>query len=348
MKKIVSIILFSSLLVGCSNVEPTSDDEQQEIISSEVKDSGFEFTRGVDGSNISYADEKNHVNVEGISHTGNNIYVIYNLTVIDKIQPDEDGSFEYYSKSTNENTRYVFSDDKNLSLGDSNINVSDLQYSKTINVQPNKNYLAALEEEEDKAKAESESIVAEEEAMAQAEAESESTSVESQPAIESKAAESSLNESGEVPEEDSKQDISREYENALNNAYDYLNYTSFSKQGLYDQLIFEGYPENAAQYAVDNVNTDWKENALEAAKGYLDYTSFSKLGLYEQLIFEGHPESDAQYAVDNVNTDWNKNALETAINYLDFTSFSDQGLYDQLLFEGYSSSQAQYAIDNLP
>jgi SOS response regulatory protein OraA/RecX len=143
-------------------------------------------------------------------------------------------------------------------------------------------------------------------------------------------------------------DVSREFRNALGSAEDYLNYSSFSKQGLYDQLLYEGFPEDAAQYAIDNVATDWNQNALQTAVDYLDYSSFSYPGLYDQLVYEGYAAEQAQYALDNVTTDWNQNALQTAIDYLEYSSFSDQGLYDQLIYEGYTAEQAQYAMNNLP
>lgn len=95
-------------------------------------------------------------------------------------------------------------------------------------------------------------------------------------------------------------EVSREFRNALGSANDYLNYTSFSKSGLYDQLVYEGFPEDAVQYAVDNVVTDWNANALQTAMDYLDYSSFSDQGLYDQLIYEGYSAEQAQYAIDNL------------------------------------------------
>jgi SOS response regulatory protein OraA/RecX len=151
-----------------------------------------------------------------------------------------------------------------------------------------------------------------------------------------------------VEEPTPQSDVSREFKNAVGSAEDYLNYSSFSKQGLYDQLLYEGFPEDAAQYAIDSVVTDWNQNALQTAVDYLDYSSFSYPGLYDQLVYEGYTAEQAQYAVDNVVTDWNQNALQTALDYLEYSSFSDQGLYDQLIYEGYTAEQAQYAISNLP
>lgn len=94
--------------------------------------------------------------------------------------------------------------------------------------------------------------------------------------------------------------VPREYQNAMNQAESYLNYSSFSKEGLYDQLIFEKYSEEAARYAVDNINTDWNENAVKKAESYLAYSAFSKDALYDQLIYEKFTPEQAQYAVDKV------------------------------------------------
>lgn len=102
------------------------------------------------------------------------------------------------------------------------------------------------------------------------------------------------------PEVEADPSVSREFKNALGSANNYLDFSSFSKQGLYDQLLYEDYPEDAAQYAVDNVVTDWNENALESAINYLDFSSFSDQGLYDQLIYEGYTAEQAQYAIDNL------------------------------------------------
>ena len=42
-------------------------------------------------------------------------------------------------------------------------------------------------------------------------------------------------------------------DNALRKAIDYLDFTSFSDQGLYDQLIYEGFSADQAQYAINNL-----------------------------------------------------------------------------------------------
>lgn len=87
--------------------------------------------------------------------------------------------------------------------------------------------------------------------------------------------------------------------NALSKAHSYLKVTSFSKSGLKEQLIFEGFSDSEAEYAVNNLDTDWKEQAHQKALSYLKMTSFSKSGLLDQLLFEGFTQEEAEYGVEN-------------------------------------------------
>ncbi len=59
-----------------------------------------------------------------------------------------------------------------------------------------------------------------------------------------------------------------------------------------------------AQYAVDNVDADWKANALESAKSYQDSMSMSSSAIYDQLISDyggQFTEKQAQYAIDHLD-----------------------------------------------
>ena len=90
--------------------------------------------------------------------------------------------------------------------------------------------------------------------------------------------------------------------NALGTAENYLDFTSFSREGLIDQLEYEGYTTEDATWAVDNVGADWNEQALQSAKDYLDYTAFSYSGLIGQLEYEGFTTEQATAAP----IGWNK------------------------------------------
>lgn len=99
---------------------------------------------------------------------------------------------------------------------------------------------------------------------------------------------------------------STEYKNALEKAESYSENLHMSKQAIYDQLISEygeKFPEDAAQYAIDNMEADWKHNALEKAKTYQEYMNMSKQAIYDQLISEygeQFTKEEAQYAIDNL------------------------------------------------
>lgn len=101
-------------------------------------------------------------------------------------------------------------------------------------------------------------------------------------------------------------DVSAEQERALKKAENYLEFMTFSKEGLYDMLTSEygdAFPPEVARYAVDNVDADWKENAKKEAQIYYDEMSMSDERIYEQLTSKyggKYTEEEARYAVDNI------------------------------------------------
>lgn len=84
-------------------------------------------------------------------------------------------------------------------------------------------------------------------------------------------------------------------QNALQKAYQYLEYGAFSYAGLVDQLEFEDFSNSEAIYAADNCGADWNEQAALKAQQYLEYSTFSRSELIDQLEFEGFTHSQAVY-----------------------------------------------------
>ena len=89
-------------------------------------------------------------------------------------------------------------------------------------------------------------------------------------------------------------------QNALTKAKQYLKVMAFSEKGLIDQLKYEGFSNDEAEYGVKNCGADWNEQAAKKAKSYLDVMSFSRSGLIEQLEYEGFTSSQAEYGVSAV------------------------------------------------
>ncbi|HEV2928301.1 MAG TPA: Ltp family lipoprotein [Propionibacteriaceae bacterium] len=89
-------------------------------------------------------------------------------------------------------------------------------------------------------------------------------------------------------------------EQAVGSAQDYLDYSGFSRQGLIDQLKFEGFSEQDATFAVDYIDADWMKQAVRVAESYLDYSHFSRQGLIDQLEFEGFTTEQAEHGADEV------------------------------------------------
>lgn len=118
----------------------------------------------------------------------------------------------------------------------------------------------------------------------------------------------STEQPAEQEETDEQEDnVPTEYKNALKKGESYAKTMHMSKQGVFEQLTSEygeGFPEDAAQYAIDNLDIDWNENALKKAQSYYKNMAMSRDSVYEQLTSE-HGEKftpeQAQYAVDNLN-----------------------------------------------
>lgn len=85
--------------------------------------------------------------------------------------------------------------------------------------------------------------------------------------------------------------------NAVGSARSYLSVMAFSRSGLIDQLVYEGYDYADAEFAVDHVSPDWNEQAAASARSYLDMMSFSRAGLIDQLLYEGFTIEQAEYGV---------------------------------------------------
>ena len=87
--------------------------------------------------------------------------------------------------------------------------------------------------------------------------------------------------------------------NAKRLANSYLKSSSFSKSGLIEQLIYEGFDEATATLAVNSLTSvDWNEQAALLGASYLKISGFSRSGLIEQLEYEGFTNSEATYGAE--------------------------------------------------
>lgn len=109
-----------------------------------------------------------------------------------------------------------------------------------------------------------------------------------------------------APAAPAKEDVPVEFKNALKKADSYANRMHMSESKLYDQLTSEygeKFSPEAAQYAIENVNTDYNANALEKAKSYRESMAMSPDKIYDQLVSEygeAFTPEQAQYAIDNL------------------------------------------------
>lgn len=105
----------------------------------------------------------------------------------------------------------------------------------------------------------------------------------------------------------SKPKVSAEFTAALKSAETYASTMHMSKAAIYDQLTADAgnkFPEDAAQYAIDNVKADWNKNALETAKTYQNDMNMSTEAIRDQLTSEHgnkFTSEEADYAVQHLN-----------------------------------------------
>lgn len=110
----------------------------------------------------------------------------------------------------------------------------------------------------------------------------------------------------EAEPESSAPAVPQEYKNALIKAQTYSDVMHMSRLAIFDQLVSEygeGFPREAAQYAIDNLVADYNQNALEKAKVYYYQMNMSKDAVREQLVSaygERFTESEADYAIENL------------------------------------------------
>lgn len=108
-------------------------------------------------------------------------------------------------------------------------------------------------------------------------------------------------------EDESSEKVSAEYRAALKSAKYYSNNMHMSKAGIYDQLTSDAgdkFPSDAAQYAVDHIDADWKKNALKTAKSYQQDMNLSTEAIRDQLTSdagEKFTQEEADYAIQHLN-----------------------------------------------
>lgn len=100
--------------------------------------------------------------------------------------------------------------------------------------------------------------------------------------------------------------VPAEYEEALEEADFLANTMNYSRNRVHDSLTSpygDQFSEEAADYAVENVETDWRQNALQSARSYQEHLDMTPDEIYDQLTSpygEDFTEEEAQYAVDNL------------------------------------------------
>lgn len=94
--------------------------------------------------------------------------------------------------------------------------------------------------------------------------------------------------------------MDKQQTDAAQRATDYLTYFTMSRQGIIDQMIFDGYDEQESAAAVDKLDVNWDEVAVRKAALYRTAFPMTEKRLTYQLRYDGFTEEQTARAVQAV------------------------------------------------
>ncbi len=149
---------------------------------------------------------------------------------------------------------------------------------------------------------------------------------------------------GDEQDTDPTVTLNEDEQAALETAQGHLERMAFSRQGLIDLLVYEGFTQEAAEVAVDHCGADWQAQAVRSGEEYVEYLAISHAGLRPMLEFELFTQDEIDYAMKQLeDIDWDAEAAEYVLQELnDGVSYS--GLMAQMEEEGFTEGQIQDAI----
>ncbi len=162
-------------------------------------------------------------------------------------------------------------------------------------------------------------------------------------------ADSTASEEPDLSETDSfeyEDNWTDEEKDAVRQARAYLDISGFSREGLIEMLLLEGYTEDDAVFGADNTGADWYEEATRKAESYLDISSYSFDGMVSQLQrIDKFTELEAIYGADHCSADWSGQAVEKASFYLANGDYTREELIEQLIYDGFTDDEAEAAAN---
>ena len=127
-------------------------------------------------------------------------------------------------------------------------------------------------------------------------------------------------------------------------------YSSYGPTDIMDVLRYDGYQNEAIEYALNNLSVDWNEQALGTAQQMRDseYSGYSAQEIQEYLNRAGFIDDEVQYALDNLDIDYNQQAVQALESYQEtFDDHSTEQLREYLEYAGFQDSEIDYAFDNI-
>ncbi|AQS52579.1 hypothetical protein BW727_100170 [Jeotgalibaca dankookensis] len=138
MKKMILAFLVTGFLVGCGEQTEVETTAQSEV--STTQEENIEFTSGVNNLDFSLADKENNIEISGRSLDGEDVYVVQDGEVIDKLETDDQGAFEFKQKIHIDTVWFIFTTDE-LNVGDTGIKEESLSDYREVTATPDWEYV---------------------------------------------------------------------------------------------------------------------------------------------------------------------------------------------------------------
>lgn len=127
-------------------------------------------------------------------------------------------------------------------------------------------------------------------------------------------------------------------------------YSYYGPTDLIDMLRYEGYQNDAIEYALNHLTVDWNEQAVGVAQRMADneYGGYSAKEMQESLLRSGFIADEVQHVLESIDVDFNEQALQALESYREvLDDYTDAELRVYLERTGFQDPEIDYALDNI-
>ncbi len=137
-----------------------------------------------------------------------------------------------------------------------------------------------------------------------------------------------------------------DYTKVMEKAKEIVNkYDIKTRFHLRDELSYTKFSKTEIEYAIKNIDVDWKENAVFYLNDSWTSSSMSENGLRKYLKYFEFTDEEIEYGLSKVNIDFYENAKNSAMD--NWYEHSEQSLKKFLIEEEFTEDQVKTAMESI-